>query len=120
MSYIDGFVTPVPTSNKAAYLEHAKKFGEILKAEYGALRVVECWSDEVPPGKVTDFQGAVKAKEDEAIVFSWIEWPSKQVRDAFGEKMKTDPRMTMQGMPFDGMRMIYGGFTPIFDTGQRK
>ena len=91
MSYIDGFVTPVPTSNKAAYLEHAKKFGEILKAEYGALRVVECWSDEVPPGKVTDFQGAVKAKEDEAIVFSWIEWPSKQVRDAFGEKMQSDP-----------------------------
>ncbi len=118
MSYIDGFVIPVPSDKKAAYRDSAQKAAVIFK-EYGALRVVENWGDDVPDGKVTDFKGAVKAEKGETIVFSWIEWPSKQVRDASQEKMKNDPRMKDMDMPFDGKRMIFGGFEPILDTTQQ-
>lgn len=117
MSYVDGFVLAVPKANKQAYLEMAQKAWVLFK-EFGATRHVECWGDEVPEGKVTDFQGAVKAKDDEVIVFAWVEYPSKEVRDAAGKKMMEDPRMAdMMGAntPFDGMRMIYGGFIPIHD-----
>jgi uncharacterized protein YbaA (DUF1428 family) len=117
MSYVDGFVIPVPTAKKTAYREMSEKAARIFK-EYGATRVVECWGDDVPDGKVTDFKGAVKAEAGETIVFSWIEWPSKKIRDEGNEKMKTDPRMKMTpDMPFDGKRMIWGGFEPLLDAG---
>ena len=116
MSYIDGFVIPVPTAKKQAYRELAAKAAPIYK-EYGALQIVECWGDDVPPGKVTDFQGAVKATADETVVFSWIVWPSKEVRDAGNQKVMDDPRMKpTPDMPFDGQRMIYGGFAVLLDS----
>lgn len=118
MSYVDGFVVPVPAANKQAYREACARVAVVFK-EYGATRIVECWGDDVPDGKVTDFKGAVKAKAGENVVFSWIVWPSKSVRDAANEKMRTDPRMQPSGdMPFDGQRMISGGFEILFDTGE--
>ena len=115
MSYIDGFVLAVPEANKAKYLEHARKALPFFK-EFGATRMVEGWGDDVPDGKLTDFRRAVQAKEGEAVLFSWIEWPSKAVRDAGMKRMMEDPRMKEMGeMPFDGKRMIYGGFAPILD-----
>jgi len=116
MSYIDGFVIPVPAGKKQAYREVAAKAASVFR-EYGATRVVECWGDDVPDGEVTDFKGAVKAKPGETIVFSWIEWPSKEVRDAGNKKMNDDPRMKMtDDMPFDGKRLIFGGFEILLDT----
>ena len=119
MSYVDGFVVPVPTKNKQAYREGAAEMAKWFQ-ELGATEVVECWGDDVPAGKVTDFQGAVKAKPDETVVFSWIVWPSKEVRDAGHKKMMEDPRMKdMSDMPFDGKRMIFGGFTLLLDSGEQ-
>jgi uncharacterized protein YbaA (DUF1428 family) len=117
MGYADGFLVPVPTANKDAYRQMAAKAAAVFK-EYGATRVVEAWGDDVPDGKVTDFKGAVKATNDEKIVYSWIEWPSKQVHDAAWPKIMQDERMKPDhtNMPFDGKRMIYGGFTPILDA----
>lgn len=117
MKYVEGFVVAVPAANKDAYLKVAADYAPLFK-EFGATRVVECWGDDVPDGKVTDFRGAVKAKDDEVVVFSWFEYPSKEVRDAATKKMKSDPRMKAVGanMPFDGKRMIYGGFVPILDV----
>lgn len=117
MKYIDGFVVAVPAANKEAYRKLAAEAAPLFK-EFGASRVVECWGDDVPDGKLTDFRGAVKAQEDEVVVFSWIEYPSKEIRDAANVKMTTDPRMQNMGgqMPFDGKRMIYGGFAPILDV----
>ncbi len=116
MSYIDGFVIPVPAGKKAAYRDACANAAQIFK-EYGATRIVECWGDDVPDGKVTDFKGAVKASSGENVVFSWIVWPSKQARDEGNEKMKNDPRMKMESdMPFDGKRMIMGGFEVLLDT----
>ncbi|PSM13819.1 MULTISPECIES: DUF1428 domain-containing protein [Stenotrophomonas] len=116
MSYIDGFVLAVPTANKEKFLAHARA-GNPVFVEFGALRVVECWGDDVPHGKTTDFFGAVKATPDETVVFSWIEWPDKPTRDAGMAKMMEDPRMdpSKNPMPFDGARMIYGGFAPIYE-----
>ena len=106
MSYVDGFVIPVPTNKKDAYRDMAAKAAPIFK-EYGATRIVECWGDDLPKGKVTDFQGAVKADDSENVVFSWIVYPSKEVRDEANEKIMKDPRMKPEGdMPFDGKRMI--------------
>ena len=116
--YVDGFVIAVPTANKEKFIEHAKK-GDAVFMELGATRILECWGDDVPAGKVTDFRGAVKATEAETVVFSWIEWPDKPTRDAgmskMMEMMETDPRMNPQTnpMPFDGARLIYGGFSPV-------
>ena len=117
MSYIDGFVLAVPNANKQAFIEFVNKFDPIFK-EYGALRVVECWGDDVPHGKQTDFFRAVAAKDDESVVFSWIEWPDKATRDAGMKKIMEDPRMDPKEnpMPLDGARMIYGGFHPILDV----
>ena len=115
MSYIDGFVIPVPTGKKDAYLALAAKMATMFK-EWGATRIVECWSNDVPDGKVTDFKRAVKAEDNEAVVFSWIEWPSKAVRDAGNEKMMKDPRMNPEDMPFDGKRMIFGGFEILYES----
>lgn len=115
MKYIDGFVVAVPAANKKAYHRLAAATVPLFK-EFGATRIVECWGDDVPDGKLTDFRGAVKAQEGEVVVFSWIEYPSKAVRDAANEKMMSDPRMKALGeMPFDGKRMIFGGFAPILD-----
>lgn len=117
MKYVEGFVVAVPAANKEAYRQHAATAAPLFK-EFGASRIVECWGDDVPIGKVTDFRGAVKAKDGEVVVFSWIEYPSKAIRNAAYEKMMTDPRMKDMGanMPFDGKRMIFGGFEPILDA----
>ena len=114
MSYVDGFVAAVPAANRQAYLEHAAKAAPLF-TEFGATRVVECWGDDVPRGKQTDFFRAVEAKEDEVVVFSWVEWPSKEARDAGWEKIMADPRMQpgANPMPFDGKRLIYGGFSQL-------
>lgn len=116
MKYVDGFVVAVPADKKEAYIALAAKAAPLFK-EFGATRVVECWADDVPDGKLTDFRIAVKAEDNEEVVFSWIEYPSKEVRDAANAKMMADPRMKEMGdsMPFDGKRMIYGGFAPILD-----
>jgi uncharacterized protein YbaA (DUF1428 family) len=120
MSYVDGFVIAVPTANKQKFIDHAEK-GDSVFTELGATRIVECWGDDVKDGKVTDFRKAVQAREDETVVFSWIEWPDKATRDtAMGrmeELMQTDERFSPETnpMPFDGMRLIYGGFTPIVE-----
>jgi uncharacterized protein YbaA (DUF1428 family) len=118
MAYVDGFVIAVPKANKEKFIEHARK-GDPVFMDLGATRIFECWGDDVPDGKVTDFKRAVQATGDETVVFSWIEWPDKATRDAgmgkMGELMKSDPRMNPETnpMPFDGKRMIYGGFAPI-------
>ena len=109
MTYVDGFVAAVPKANKQAYIEHAREAAMLFK-EWGATRIVETWGNDVPEGKQTDFMKAVAARPDEAIVFSYIEFPDKATRDAAGQKMMTDPRMQAMKMPFDGARMIYGGF----------
>jgi uncharacterized protein YbaA (DUF1428 family) len=118
MAYIDGFVIPVPLAKKEAYREMAAAAAPIFK-EHGAQRIVECWGDDIPEGKVTDFRGAVKAVAGENVVFSWIAWPSKAVRDEGMKKVMDDPRMKMEGveMPFDMQRMIVGGFTVLMDSG---
>jgi uncharacterized protein YbaA (DUF1428 family) len=116
MSYIDGFVIPVPSGGKEAYRAMAAKAAPVFK-EYGATRIVECWGDDIPEGKVTDFRGAVKAEAGENVVFSWIVWPSKAVRDEANKKIMADPRMKMEGgMPFDGKRLIWGGFELLLDS----
>lgn len=115
MGYVDGFVVAVPEGNKEAYLDLASR-ASVLFRKYGATRVVECWGNDVPDGKVTDFKGAVKAKEGEIVVFSWIEWPSKAARDEGMKKFMDDPAMKDMGeMPCDGKRMIFGGFETILD-----
>ena len=113
--YIDGCLIPVPADKKADYLEMADKHAMILK-EYGATRTVDAWGDDTPAGKVTDYQGAVQAKDGETVIFSWIEWPSRKVRDEGWEKAQNDPRMKAMKMPFDGQRMIYGGFSTMLDA----
>lgn len=116
MDYVDGFVAPVALADKAAYLQFARK-AAVLFREHGATRVVECWGDDVPPGKLTSFPLAVQCKADETVVFSWITWPSKAVRDAGMAAFMKDPRMAAMGeMPFDGKRLIFGGFQMIVDA----
>jgi uncharacterized protein YbaA (DUF1428 family) len=115
IGYIDGCVTPVPANKKQAYVKGEKTRAELLK-EHGATRVVDAWGDDVPDGKLTDYKGAVKATSDEKIVYSWIEWPSKEIRDKAWAKLMKDPRMQPTEMPFDGKRMIFGGFAPMLDV----
>lgn len=115
MTYIDGFVAAVPTAGKDAYLEHARATGPVFK-KYGALRVVDNWGVDVPDGEVTSFPMAVKAEPGETIVFAWIEWPSKEARDKGMEACMADPVFNSDlPMPFDGKRMIMGGFETILD-----
>lgn len=116
MTYVDGFVVAVPTANREAYFDLAKKAAAIFR-EHGALKLVECWGDDVPEGKVTSFPMAVKCKEDETVVFSWILWPSREMRDSGMKKVMEDPRLAPREnpMPFDGQRMIFGGFEMIVD-----
>ena len=118
MGFIDGFVIAVPTANKQAFIDHAKAADGVFM-ELGALRILECWGEDVPDGTLTDFRRAVQAKDDETVVFSWIEWPDRATRDAAMDRMealmKTDDRMSPEKnpMPFDGRRLIYGGFAPV-------
>jgi uncharacterized protein YbaA (DUF1428 family) len=117
MNYVDGFVIPVPTANKERYRQIAQVASAVFK-EHGALTIVECWGDDVPEGKVTSFPMAVQRKPDETVVFSWITWPSKAVRDEGMKKVMEDPRMHegMDPMPFDGQRMIFGGFEVLVNA----
>ena len=117
MAYVDGFVAAVPTANREKFRRHAEAAAVVFK-EHGALKVVECWGDDVPDGKVTSFPMAVKRKEDETVVFSWIMWPSREVRDAGMAKVMADPRLQpdKNPMPFDGQRLIYGGFEIILEA----
>jgi len=117
MHYVDGFVAAVPTAKRDTYLEYAKRIAEIFKAN-GALKVTENWGDDVPEGKLTSFSLAVKREEGETVVFSWVTWPSKAVRDEAWKKIMEDPRMQpgVNPMPFDGKRMIYGGFQNIMEV----
>lgn len=125
MSYIDGFVIAVPTANKQKFIDHAT-LGDSVFIDLGASRVIECWGDDVRDGKVTDFRKAVQAREDETVVFSWIEWPDKETRDAAMKKMtgwmenpaEADPRMDPEKnpMPFDGKRLIFAGFAPVVEA----
>jgi uncharacterized protein YbaA (DUF1428 family) len=117
MTYVDGFVAAVPTANRERYRQHAQAAAVVFK-EHGALTVVECWGDEVPDGKLTSFPMAVQRKPDETVVFSWVTWPSRQVRDAGMKKVMEDPRLKpdVNPMPFDGKRLIYGGFEMIVEA----
>ena len=122
MAYIDGFVIAVPSANKQQFINHANRVDSLF-IDHGASRVVECWGADVPKGKTTDFQGAVAAQDDETVAFSWIEWPDKATRNSgmgrINELAKTDERLdpSKNPMPFDGKRMIYGGFETIVEQG---
>jgi uncharacterized protein YbaA (DUF1428 family) len=120
MTFVQGFVIAVPTANKQKFIDHAT-LGDEVFLEHGATRVFECWQDNVEKGHTTDFFGAVEAKDDESVVFSWIEWPDKAVHDKMDgqmeEIMETDKRFSENPMPFDGARMIYGGFEPVVEEG---
>ena len=117
MGYVDGFVAAIPTANREAYRKHAEEAAKILK-EFGALALVECWGDDVPEGKITSFPMAVKCREDETVCFSWILWPSKEVRNDAMPRVMADPRLQpdVNPMPFDAARVIYGGFEVIVDS----
>ncbi|MCB1671827.1 MAG: DUF1428 domain-containing protein [Gammaproteobacteria bacterium] len=115
MAYIDGFVIPVPKANKSKYIELAEAAAVVFK-DHGALSVVENWADDVPDGKVTSMPMAVKCEEGEVVVFSWIVWPSREIRDKGNKAAMEDPRMQSwdpEMIPFDGRRMIFGGFDTI-------
>lgn len=124
MTYIDGFVIACPEANKQKFIDHANT-ADGMFIEMGALRVIECWGDDIAEGKTTDFRMAVNAEPGEAVLFSWIEWPDKATRDAGMAKMtemmndpdNVDPRMDPKKnpMPFDGKRMIFGGFAPVVE-----
>ncbi|MGE0547761.1 MAG: DUF1428 domain-containing protein [Kofleriaceae bacterium] len=123
-NYIDGFIIPVKTSRKQEYIEGAAKMSKRY-LEWGATSVIECWGDDVPNGKVTDFKRAVAAEPDETVVFSYVVWPSKEARDAGQKKMHDDPEMAKEmasgkDMPFNMQRMIFGGFAAVVETGARK
>ncbi len=116
MHYVDGFLAAVPTANRERFRKHAEEAAAVFR-EHGALKVVECWGDDVPDGKWTSFPLAVQRKDDETVVFSWIVWPSREVRDEAIQKVMADPRVQpdRNPMPFDGKRLIYGGFQMIVD-----
>lgn len=122
MSYIDGFVIAVPTANRQQFIGHAENADGVFM-DLGATRVIECWGDDVPDGELTDFRRAVQATTDETVVLSWVEWPDKATRDAamatmtgwMNDPENADPRMdpAKNPLPFDGKRLIFGGFTPV-------
>ncbi len=117
MAYIEAFVAPVPEANMEAYLAHARKAADLFK-EQGALQIRECWGTNVPEGEVTSFHMAVKREEGEGLVMGWMIWPSREARDEGFAKAQNDPRMKeiFGSMPFDGRRLIYGGFEPILEV----
>ena len=116
MNYIDGYVAAVPTANREKFRKHAERAAAVFK-EHGAIKTVECWGDDVPEGKLTSFPLAVKRKDDETVVFSWILWPSREAREEGMKNAMADPRLQPEKnpVPFDGKRMIYGGFEIIVD-----
>ena len=114
MSYVTGFLTPVKIEDKDRYIASAKKSWPLFQ-KYGALEQVETWGEDVPPGKVTGFDLAVKLEEGEAVVFSWLRWPDRATADACWSQMESDPAFSDMDMPFDGKRMMWGGFAPIFE-----
>ena len=114
MKYIDGFIAAVPTKNKEAYIQHVKQAAKYLK-RYGAIKVVECWGDDLEEGEITSFPQAVKCKDSETVVFSMVVWPSKKIRDKGMQEMFEDPEVKEMSMPFDTSRLIYGGFEVILD-----
>ena len=114
MSYIDGFVIAVPTANKQKFIDHARHF-DAMFLELGATRVIECWGDDVPEGKLTSMPMAVQRRDDETVVFSWVVWPSREARDAGMKAVMDDPRCPRE-MPFDGKRLIYGGFRVLVNA----
>src|SRR5690606_33195731 len=115
MTYVVGFLTPVPTANKDRYIKSAQESWPLFK-RYGALQQVEAWGEQIEDGKTTDFKRAVKLEDGEQVVFSWLIWPDKATADAAWEKMQDDPAMADMDMPFDGKRMIWGGFQPVFES----
>jgi uncharacterized protein YbaA (DUF1428 family) len=112
MTYVEGFVAAVPTANRDVYIEHAREAADLFK-KLGASRVIECWGDDVPRGELTDFYRATQAKDDETVIFSWIEYPDKATRDAANEKMSADSDAMQMEMPFDSQRMFWGGFDQV-------
>ena len=111
--YVNGFILAVPEENKAAYKDVAEKFWDLAK-EFGAKSQIECWEVDVKDGHTTDFRRAVKCEDGEKIVFSWVTWPDKATAEDAEKRMMEDPRMEEFGeMPFDGKRMVYGGFEPL-------
>lgn len=121
MAYVSGFVLAVPVANKDAYIAAASAVWDLYR-DYGAISNWECWEDDVPEGELTSFAMAVKRQPGEAIVFSWILWPDKETSDRCMASAETDPRWKEleagHDMPFDGKRMIWGGFSPIFCGGE--
>jgi uncharacterized protein YbaA (DUF1428 family) len=115
MSYVDMFVCAVPTANRALYLEHVTETTKLLK-NHGALKVMECWGDDIPEGKVTSLPMAVKCQADESVAFSSVVWASRQARDEGMKKFMADPRLAAVSMPFDGQRLIFGGFQTISES----
>ena len=111
MSFVTGMLAAVPEANRQAFIDHARPAAAVFR-EYGALEVVECWGNDVPDGERTSMPMAVRKEDGETVVFSWIVWPSKAVADAGMARMMEDPRMAPETnpMPFDGSRMIFGGF----------
>jgi uncharacterized protein YbaA (DUF1428 family) len=117
MTYVQGFLTPCPLANRDAYRAHAEGAASFFR-EFGATRLVEAWQDDVPSGRLNDFHGAVQRREDEAVLFSWIEYPDAATYRAAQGRIMSDPRMAqMPPMPFDGKRMMFGGFAPLIDEG---
>ena len=121
MTYVEGFIVAVPTANREEYRRHAADAFPIFE-ELGVRRHLEAWASDVPEGKVTDFRKAVQATEGEEVVFAWFEHGSREARDAFNEKMMSDPRMEQMGasMPFDAKRMIFGGFGAMLERGSGR
>ena len=118
MTYVDGFVAAVPTGNRETYRRHAEAAAVVFK-EHGALKLVECWGDDVPNRELTSFPMAVKCKDDETVVFAWIVYHSREHRDSVNAKVMEDPRMKdrmdPKKLPFDGMRMFWGGFKGLVE-----
>lgn len=113
MEYIDGFLAAVPNANKEKYIKFAKEAAAIFM-DHGAIRVCECWGDDVPDGELTSFPKAVQCNEDETVVFSWVAWPSREARDEGNDKVMADPRLQSADQPpFDGKRIVFGGFQMV-------
>ena len=115
MTYVDGFIAAVPTANKQAFIDHAKKYAKVFK-KHGALKVMENWGDDVPDGKLTSFPMAVKKEADETVVFSWVIWPSKKAHEEGWAKIMADESMKDMNMPFDGKRIIFGRFENVLEA----